>query len=257
MSPAPLTAPFILFSSFTSNPANGNPVAVVSLPTPCLPAPSTEYPTEKLQAIATNFNQPITAFISPLLSSKPGEKGKVDYAIRWFTINSEIQICGHGLLAATKAILADPTFGEADNEKAFAFKSRGAADITKFLTIADEVVSARKATVSLSGSTAPVEHIQITFPQCLPQEIKSGSPEFSKIISALSIALQKAADEIDVKYIGHGEGTFAPYVIIELGEAEGLDGKIVIADAFVSSNPYILLLIVNACLQTEGNRIHF
>jgi len=52
-----------------------------------------ELPTQKMQAIATDFNQPATTFLWP------GDNDGT-FGVRWFAPDSEIGLCGHGSLAA-------------------------------------------------------------------------------------------------------------------------------------------------------------
>ena len=65
----------------------GNPSAVVFLPQ--------ALDTRKLQAIASDFNQPATTFLWQ-------EQGK--WQVRWFAPDAEIGLCGHGTLAAFAAL---------------------------------------------------------------------------------------------------------------------------------------------------------
>ena len=89
-------AVYATLSAFTTSPESGNPAAVVILP----PITDSANPVDvfarfpadtALQAIATRFNLPMTAFLLPL---SPGR-----YALRWFTPASEAWICGHATVA--------------------------------------------------------------------------------------------------------------------------------------------------------------
>jgi hypothetical protein len=239
MAPAPLTAPFLLLSAFTSSPDSGNPAAVVFLPSPVI-----SYPSEKLQAIATNLNQPITAFVSAL----PGTAAEVntdedtgvqaDFSIRWFTVSVEIPLCGHGTLAAAKAIFATPDWAAQANGKS---KPNGRADgnaegeenLLRFQTITGSIVSARKTTFTLPKTTSEVEQIQISFPHAPTVPIVPASPAAAKVRSTLGKALKKSAGEVDITYMGHGEGSFKDYLLIELGKGETLQDREIVKDAFV------------------------
>lgn len=92
--------PFHLVAAFTSSPFGGNPAAVVFL--------DATSPTDILGKISQNFNQPITAFISP--DPAPSADPQVlKYLIRFYVSNgTEIPICGHGTLAASKLIFSTP-----------------------------------------------------------------------------------------------------------------------------------------------------
>jgi PhzF family phenazine biosynthesis protein len=91
-----MSAQFSLLTAFSNAVDGGNPAAVVFT--------DMSLPTDTLINIAGNFNQPITAFLSasPLPSNNPKT---VAFDIRWFTSNrQEIPLCGHGTLAAAKAV---------------------------------------------------------------------------------------------------------------------------------------------------------
>jgi PhzF family phenazine biosynthesis protein len=69
--------------AFAERPFEGNPAAV------CLTDESK--PAEWMQAVAAEMNLSATAFVRPL------ERG---FELRWFTVRSELQLCGHGTLSA-------------------------------------------------------------------------------------------------------------------------------------------------------------
>nr|WP_192928536.1 PhzF family phenazine biosynthesis protein [Photobacterium alginatilyticum] len=72
---------------FTGNTACGNPAAVVKL--------EAWVPLDILQALSGKLEQPVTSFI---VEANEG------YEIRWFAKEIEINLCGHGSLAAAAAI---------------------------------------------------------------------------------------------------------------------------------------------------------
>jgi PhzF family phenazine biosynthesis protein len=72
-----------LIDAFADGPFTGNPAAVVLLPTP--------RPEEWMQRVAMEMNQAETAF---LLRQEGG------FSLRWFTPNSEVDLCGHATLAS-------------------------------------------------------------------------------------------------------------------------------------------------------------
>jgi hypothetical protein len=238
MAQAPVRVPFLLVSAFTANRDSGNPAAVVFLP-----STGTSYPTEWLQAITKNLNQPITAFLSPLpepATAVTDTDVKADFAIRWFTVEAEIPLCGHGTLAASQAIFAAPDLAGQLNGK---FKENGKLKLNRdvageegllrFQTISGTIVSARKTTLTLPNSGSEVEQIQISFPHAPTIPITPTSPAGVKIHSALATALQKPAGDVDIAYMGHGEGPFDHYLLVELGGRETLDGREIARDAFV------------------------
>ncbi|KIH96907.1 oxidoreductase [Streptomonospora alba] len=79
--------PFHIVDAFTDTPFAGNPAVVVPL--------DGDYGDGWAQAVATEFNQPATAFLRPLTGD-----GDADYELRWFSPRQELALCGHGTLAA-------------------------------------------------------------------------------------------------------------------------------------------------------------
>lgn len=76
-----------ILNVFTGEHAQGNPAAVVKL--------TTWLSDVELQVLSKNLGQPVTSFI---VATDQG------YAIRWFAGDVEIDLCGHGSLAAAAAI---------------------------------------------------------------------------------------------------------------------------------------------------------
>ncbi|MFJ7159373.1 PhzF family phenazine biosynthesis protein [Streptomyces sp. NPDC101118] len=80
-------------NAFTDRPFSGNPAGVVVLDGPGFPAD------EWLQRVAAEVNLPETAFVHGL---PPG--GTADWALRWFTPLTEVDMCGHATLAAAHVL---------------------------------------------------------------------------------------------------------------------------------------------------------
>lgn len=79
---------FYLIDSFASAPYSGNPAAVVVL--------EHKASEEWMRAVAAELNQPATAFVAP------DDSGA--YELRWLTATKELELCGHGTLAAAHAL---------------------------------------------------------------------------------------------------------------------------------------------------------
>lgn len=71
--------------AFSDEQHKGNPAGVFYL--------TEDLATERLQRITFLAGLPVTAFIQPLSDGK--------FNIRWFTMNCEVNLCGHGTVAAT------------------------------------------------------------------------------------------------------------------------------------------------------------
>jgi PhzF family phenazine biosynthesis protein len=81
------TIPIYQVDAFTDVPFKGNPAAV------CLN--ESELPADLMQAIAAENNVSETAFLVPA-----GD----DWALRWFTPATEVDLCGHGTLASAHVL---------------------------------------------------------------------------------------------------------------------------------------------------------
>lgn len=79
---------FSIVDAFTDEPFHGNPAAVCLLPEPA--------PTSWMQAVAAEFNLPMTAFVTP---RPAGGRG-----LRWFTPLVEVELCGHATLATAHVL---------------------------------------------------------------------------------------------------------------------------------------------------------
>lgn len=84
---------FLQIDAFTDRPFGGNPAAVCPL--------DDWLPDDVLKAIASENNLSETAFFVP------SESDDVDFHLRWFTPEVEVDLCGHATLAAGHAILSN------------------------------------------------------------------------------------------------------------------------------------------------------
>ncbi|KPC78226.1 MULTISPECIES: PhzF family phenazine biosynthesis protein [Streptomyces] len=82
-----------IVDAFTDRPFAGNPAGVVILDSGAFPG------ADRLQLVAAEVNLSETAFVHPL---PPG--GEADWALRWFTPTTEVDLCGHATLAAAHVL---------------------------------------------------------------------------------------------------------------------------------------------------------
>ncbi|MFF1834476.1 PhzF family phenazine biosynthesis protein [Streptomyces sp. NPDC058231] len=82
-----------IVDAFTDRPFTGNPAAVLLLDSDAFPDAG------RLQEIAREMNLSETAFAHPL---PPG--GTADWALRWFTPATEVDMCGHATLATAHVL---------------------------------------------------------------------------------------------------------------------------------------------------------
>ncbi|MFD3485254.1 PhzF family phenazine biosynthesis protein [Streptomyces sp. NPDC058665] len=85
-----------IVDAFTDRPFAGNPAGVLILESGLFPDDTW------LQRIATEVNLSETAFAHPL---PPG--GEADWALRWFTPATEVDMCGHATLATAHVLHTD------------------------------------------------------------------------------------------------------------------------------------------------------
>jgi len=83
--------PIVQVDSFTDRPFSGNPAAVCLLPESREDA--------WLQGVAAEMNLSETAFLTPRAAAEEG-----DYALRWFTPATEVDLCGHATLASAHVL---------------------------------------------------------------------------------------------------------------------------------------------------------
>ena len=117
--------PFFMVNAFGNGPQSGNPAGVCLL--------DEWKSTQELQSLASQISLPETAFVIP---SK-----KDSWAIRWFSITNEVDLCGHATLAAAHCI------SKTHRSKEIKFSSK--SGILKAKVHPDETVS-----ITLPASTA-------------------------------------------------------------------------------------------------------
>ena len=124
--------------TFTDRPFSGNPAGVCVLDAPA--------PTQWMQEVATELRMPATAFVSP---------GGPGWMLRWFTVTDELEICGHGTVAAAHVLWeSDALAPGATAEFATAAGTIGAAreGMSIFLTLPAGHVEAAEAPPGLLDS---------------------------------------------------------------------------------------------------------
>jgi PhzF family phenazine biosynthesis protein len=142
-----MSYPVYNVNAFTDNYYKGNQAAVVILD---------DFPQDtSLQALAKEFWFSETAFVKRLGFGK--------YAIRWFTPETEVNLCGHATLAAAKALFHDVI----PHEKLILFQSKAGDLLARRLT----------------------DEIQLDFPVDEPAKIEPDN----RIVNALS---QSNAEEV-------------------------------------------------------------
>lgn len=216
-SPTPTRSyPFAIANAFTQDPFGGNPATVIFLDK------STTLTQEERLKFVNGFNQPMVVFLTPTSSTSvteeergPGEEAVAipSFDIQYFTSTCEVELCGHGALAAMKVILDSatdsPGFGQNSQFPAF---SSSKTHTVEFTTAKGIVISARK--VVIEGE----EWFEIVLPAIKVEKLPA--EEEKRVLDALASAIGK---EPRVKYIGKGVPPFERYLLIVLEESENLE----------------------------------
>ena len=210
--PAPRTYPFAIANAFTRDPFGGNPATVIFLD------PSNPLTQEERLKFAKGFNQPIIVFLTPIptAADKPGV---VSFATQYFAPSREVELCGHGTIAAIKVILDSatnlPGFGQGSKFPVF---SSPETHTVEFTTAKGIVISARKVVIPDDVSGKEEDWFEIVLP--VGKLKKLPAEEEERILGIFSRAVGK---EPKVKYIGIGEPPFQTDLLIVLDENENLE----------------------------------
>ncbi|KAJ7665106.1 hypothetical protein DFH06DRAFT_1086945 [Mycena polygramma] len=206
--------PFYLVAAFAKGPFDGNPAAVAFV--------EETLETDTLEKIALNFKQPILSVVGLQLPSS--DETVAAFNIRWFSANaSEIPLCGHGTMAAARAVF----------ERGLVPDS---VEVIEFHTVTAGVMRARKV-----GK----EGIEIRLPSGTLKEVPA--EKTPQITAALTKAFGR---DVAIKYMGGGEQGFQNYLVVELDEQENLGKCEVDVTAFLDTG-YSTNVITTASSQGE------
>ncbi|KII93955.1 hypothetical protein PLICRDRAFT_695029 [Plicaturopsis crispa FD-325 SS-3] len=215
----PTAVPFAMVNAFTEDWRGGNPAAIVFL------SQAQELDDAALQAIARNMHQTMTTFVwLPPPSTASSEQNSATFAVRWFTVEKEVPICGHGSLAAAAALFADPQLvGEHVTAIHFA-----AASLEKPLSV-------RKAGTWL----------ELTLPLVSIEEVTGLERE--KIQGAVADAFGR---DVAISYAAKGGKGFETYLMIELDPKEDLEGSEINTNAWTQTAPSTTNILTTASPDT-------
>jgi PhzF family phenazine biosynthesis protein len=199
---------YLIVNAFTTDAFGGNPALVVFLPD------NATLSTETLQRIALSWQQPIVSYIFPVSSSHSNSLSKnAEFGIRWFSVNREVPLCGHGTLAAAHALVASGRV--APDTELISFKP--------FL-LEGRVISAKR--LEDNGQRL----LELELPATTLTEVTGDAR--TKITDIVRRALGKPT--VQPRYIGHGGKGFEYYLLVVLDDAEVLRGCVVDTARFVS-----------------------
>lgn len=216
MSPAtstPRSYPFAIANAFTQDAFGGNPAAIVFLD------PSNTLTQEERLKFAKGFNQPVVVFLTPTSTSTEDLGAVVSFDVQYFAPACEIELCGHGTVAAIKVILDSatdsPGFGRGTPFPAF---SSPGTHTVEFITANKTVVSARKVGMTNEVSGKEEDWFEIVLPAGKLRNLPTEEEE--KILGIFNRAVGR---ESKVKYIGIGEPPFQHDLLIVLDEDEEIE----------------------------------
>ena len=220
----PRSYPYVAANAFSQDAFGGNPATIVFLDS------SNTLTQEERLKFSKAINQPIVVFLTPApaVANKPGV---VSFDIQYFVPMYEVQLCGHGTVAAMKAILDSatdlPGFGQENKFPAFSSPDTHTAE---FITRNGVVVSTRKVVIPDEVSGEKEDWFEIVFPA--GKLTKLPAEEEARVFGIFARAVGK--DSPKVKYIGNGEPPFQDDLLIVLDESENieelkLDAKVLVS----------------------------
>ena len=227
------TFPYVIVNAFTDSAFGGNPAAIVLLPPGSLIADRMLLNASKMTSIARSFAQPTTVFLSSSIHTElPDSDETRVYDILFVLDKYFTPLCGHGTLAATKAICRGM----------FPGVSQGVANpVVKFRTPDDTIVCARAMDPGNRDSTADGEFYELTIPVAAMQQVTEA--ERCDIRNMLGKVLGKDANNVGLKYVAHEVSDTTSYdrLVMVLDQSEKLEGRNVDINAFVSQFEAVLL----------------
>jgi len=206
LTPIPKTYPFAIANSFTQDRFGGNPAAIVFLD------PSNTLTREERQQFAKGFGQPIVVYLTP--TPPPAQKPwVVSFDIQHFVANYEVDLCGHGSIAASEVVFGSatnsPGFGEGSQFPAFCSPE---THTLEFTTAEGVVVTSRK--VVMDGE----DWFEVVFPAAKIRD--STDEEWGRVVEAFTRAMGR---EPKVNYLGAGEPPFQHHLLVVFDESENIE----------------------------------
>lgn len=192
--------PVYVVNAFASTAEAGNPAGVVLLPRAlAVPAharrrlgiggeqpPGAAVPDAALQDIAKRVNLSETSFVTLKDGAAEAFATSTRFNLRWFTPTKEVDLCGHGTLAAATAIMREA--GNANRE-------------LRFDTLSGELVVTRAADHRGEGNAnaneAPVD---IALPLNPPGPVPAELAEAARALAAVATAGMGAAAAAELAY---------------------------------------------------------
>ncbi|KAF9786776.1 hypothetical protein BJ322DRAFT_1002870 [Thelephora terrestris] len=192
--PGPRSYPTAIANAFTQDPFGGNPAAIIFLD------PSNTLTQAERQKLAKSLNQPIAVFLTPTPASA-SRPGVVSFEIQHFVANYEVDLCGHGTIAASKVV-----FDSVTNSPGFETHT------LEFTTTEGVVISSRQVVFE------DEEWFEIVLPAGKARD--ATGEEEGRILVAFARAMGK---EPRIKYLGVGEPPFQHHLLVVFEESENIE----------------------------------
>jgi PhzF family phenazine biosynthesis protein len=187
--------------AFTSKVFGGNSAGVVPL--------EKWMPDATLQAIAMENNLPETAYFIPAATSDP-----VDFHLRWFTPQVEMDLCGHATLAAAHVLMRHLGYEKkqvrfASQSGPLAVEREGDRLVLDFPSRRPEPCDVTSALVDALGTRPKELHRSRDWLAVFEDEneVRSLRPDFAKIAALNAFAVIVTAPGEDVDFVSR---FFAP-----------------------------------------------
>ncbi|KAG2032029.1 hypothetical protein BDR03DRAFT_971163 [Suillus americanus] len=211
------TFPYVIINAFTRTSFGGNPAMIIALPPNSLSQPQT-FSEETILKTSLAFAQPMSIFLSP----SPDDSTVLD--VRFHNGTVAPLICGHAMLAATKALCTNalPSLGQFGPE-------------VKLRTKAGTILSA--CSVTESGSEE--EKYEISLPAT--PFVTLPDVERDRIASVVSEA---AGRNVQVEYAAKGECNLSDYLMIVVGPDENI-GDMKLDTDVLRKTSYMVNVITN------------
>lgn len=184
-----MSIPLFRVDAFTSVRFGGNPAAVCVLPS----GPSSAW----MQRVADELRLPATVFVTP------GSDGAL---LRWFMPGHEIELCGHGTVAASHVLFSEGLID--DDHIRYVTRHRGPIDVSRddswyWMDLAAEPAAPAASGADLEAAlgVTPIAVSRSAFDVIVElasaAEVESARPDFNRLagVEARAVILTAATEE--------------------------------------------------------------
>ncbi|KAJ3501445.1 hypothetical protein NLJ89_g9337 [Agrocybe chaxingu] len=213
---ASTAAQFFLVTAFSSSAFGGNPAGIVFL--------DTTLPPDYLGKIAQTLNQPMISVVSPVPLPSDNLKATA-YSVRFFaTSGKEVQICGHGTLAAAKVIFELPEVASSE------------VDTIHFKNLYGNTLTAVKRENGF---------VELKIPSTVPGDVSDEEK------ARLKVYVDKAfGRDVKITDMKTGGSVYSSYIMTEIDENENLAGSSIDPNTLIG-NGYTVNIFTSASSSSD------